>query len=279
MRYSLIATLTASLLFVGSTLAFSEDKAKESSGGDDLAAKTQNPVGAMYSLPFKFSFDYGADNGEATFLNVQPVLPVTVGDWNLINRVIMPLIYTDGMISGTPEIPNPIPGDGASGLGDINYSVFVSPADPDKVIWGVGPSLMMDTATDPELGSGKWSGGVTAVVLVQPKPWTVGLLGRQLWSFAGDDDRSSVNQLLLEPFINYNLDDGWYLISDMIITANWQAESSNQWTVPLGGGFGKMFEIGDQKMNTKLEAYYNVEKPTGAPDWSFAWTLQFLFPR
>ena len=85
--------------------------------------------------------------------------------------------------------------------------------------------------------------------------------------------------MLLEPFINYNLDGGWYLISDMIITANWEADSGNQWTVPLGGGFGKMFEIGSQKMNTKLEAYYNLDKPNGAPDWYFSWTLQFLFPR
>ena len=138
---------------------------------------------------------------------------------------------------------------------------------------------MMDTASDDQLGSGKWSTGPTAVILVQPKPWTLGLLGRQLWSFAGDSDRNSVSQMLLEPFINYNLEGGWYLISDMIITANWQADSGNQWTVPLGGGFGKMFAIGSQKMNTKLEAYYNVEKPDGAPDWAFSWTLQFLFPR
>jgi len=40
-----------------------------------------------------------------------------------------------------------------------------------------------------------------------------------------------------------------------------------------------MFEIGSQKMNTKLEAYYNVVKPNGAPDWFMSWTLQFLFPR
>ncbi len=264
------------MLLLNITVVYGQEQKQ---GGDDLAAKTQNPVGAMYSLPFKFSFDYGADNGEATFLNVQPVIPVTVGKWNFINRIIMPVIDTDGQISGTPEIPNPIAGNGATGLGDINYSVFVSPAEPGKVIWGVGPSLMMDTATDDQLGSGKWSLGPTAVILIQPKPWTLGLLGRQIWSFAGDSDRSSVNQLLLEPFVNYNLEGGWYLISDMIITANWAADSSNQWTVPLGGGFGKMFEIGKQKMNTKLEAYYNVEKPDGAPDWSFSWTLQFLFPR
>ncbi len=253
--------------------------AKSKGGGGDLAAKTQNPVGAMYSLPFKFTLDSGASDGEVFVLNIQPVIPVTVGNWNLINRVIVPLIDTPGGVSGTPEIPNPVGDDGATGLGDINYSVFVSPAEPGKIIWGIGPSLMMDTATEDELGSGKWSAGPTAVVLIQPKPWTIGLLGRQLWDFAGDSDRKSFNQLLLEPFINYNLDNGWYLISDMILTANWEADSSNTWTIPLGGGAGKMFAIGNQKMNTKLEAYYNVVKPDGAPDWSMSWTLQFLFPR
>ena len=275
--YIIIFTFLA-VLCAGQVLA-QEKKETNEGGGGDLAAKTQNPVGAMYSLPFKFTFDYGADNGEATFLNINPVIPVTVGDWNLINRVIVPLVDLDGTVTGTPEIPNPVPGDGASGLGDINYSLFVSPADPGKMIWGVGPSLMMDTATDEQLGSGKWSLGATAVILVQPKPWTIGLLGRQLWDVAGDDNRKSVNQLLMEPFINYNLSDGWYLLTDMIITANWQAESDNRWTIPLGGGMGKMFEIGGQKMNTKIEAYYNVEKPQGAPDWSLTWTLQFLFPR
>jgi hypothetical protein len=270
----MVFSLLAVALLMGSTAL-----ASEQSGDEDLAAKTQNPVGAMYSLPFKFAFDYGADNGEATFLNIQPVIPVTVGNWNLINRVIMPIIDTPGMVTGTPGIPNPVQGDGATGLGDINYSVFLSPAEPGKVIWGVGPSIMMDTASDDQLGSGKWSWGPTAVLLTQPKPWTLGLLGRQLWSFAGDSDRSVVSQMLLEPFINYNLDDGWYLITDMIITANWMAKSDNRWTVPLGGGFGKMFSIGSQKMNTKLEAYYNIEKPDGAPEWALNWTLQFLFPR
>ncbi|MBW1743595.1 MAG: hypothetical protein JRJ47_09240, partial [Deltaproteobacteria bacterium] len=253
MRYKFLLVVLLIVFSAGNAFG-QEDAAKpaeQAKGGDDLAAKTQNPVGAMYSLPFKFTFDYGAANGEATFLNIQPVIPVTVGNWNLINRVIVPIIDTPGLVTGTPEIPSPIPGDGATGLGDINYSVFVSPAEPGKVIWGVGPSLMMDTATDEQLGSGKWSAGPTVVVLVQPKPWTLGLLVRQLWSFSGDSERKDVNQLLLQPFINYNLAKGWYLITDTIITANWEADSDNRWTIPLGGGFGKMFAIGSQKMNTK----------------------------
>jgi hypothetical protein len=178
----------------------------EEKGGGDLRAAVQNPVGAMYSLPLKFTFDYGAPNGEASFLNIQPVIPITVGDWNFINRIIAPLIDTPGQVAGTPEIPNPPPGDGATGLGDINYSLFVSPAKPKGFIWGLGPSIMLPTATDKQLGSEKWSAGPTGVVLVQPKWGTYGGLVRQLWSFAGDDDRASVNQTLIEPFVNYNLD-------------------------------------------------------------------------
>jgi hypothetical protein len=233
----------------------------------------------MYSLPFKFTFDYGAPNGEASFLNIQPVIPITVGDWNYINRIIVPLIDTPGQVAGTPEIPNPPPGDGATGLGDINYSLFVSPAKPKGFIWGLGASIMLPTASDSQLGSEKWSAGPTGVVLVQPKWGTYGGLVRHLWSFAGDDDRASVNQTLFEPFLNYNLDKGWYLVTDLIILANWQADSSNRWTVPLGGGVGKLLKIGDQAINVRTEAYYNVEKPDSAPDWQWGFTVQFLFPK
>jgi hypothetical protein len=138
-------------------------------GGGDLRAAVQNPISSLYSLPFKFQFDYGADNGEASFLNIQPVLPVTIGDWNFVNRIIAPLIDTPGQVTGTPQMPTPIPGNGATGLGDINYSLFLSPVKSGKVIWGAGPSISLPTATDKQLGSEKWSAGPTAVFLTQPK--------------------------------------------------------------------------------------------------------------
>jgi hypothetical protein len=126
-------------------------------------------------------------------------------------------------------------------LGDINYSLYFSPVKYDQVIWGVGPSINLPTASDDQLGSGKWSAGFSAAALSQPKWGTVGGLVRQLWSFAGDDDRKKVNQTLIEPFLNYNLYDGWYLTTDLVITANWEADSDNRWTVPLGGGAGRLF--------------------------------------
>ena len=107
----------------------------------------------------------------------------------------------------------------------------------------------------------------------------MGFLARQLWSFAGDSDRADVNQFLVEPFVNYNLPKGWYLISDMVITSNWDAPSGQRWTVPVGGGVGKLLKIGHQMINLRTEAYYNVETPDAGPDWQWGFTIQFLFPR
>ncbi|MBT8355915.1 MAG: hypothetical protein KJO60_15425 [Desulfofustis sp.] len=253
--------------------------AESSEQGGDLRAAVQNPISSLISLPFKFTFDFGADNGDAQYVNIQPVIPISIGDWNIVNRLIVPIGGVDGPITGQANNPSTIPGNGAEGLADINYSAFLSPSEVGKLIWGVGASLSMPTASDDQLGSGKWSAGPTAVVLTQPGWGSVGLLARQLWSFAGDEDRRNVSQLLLEPFINYNLKGGWFLITDMIITANWEASSGNEWTVPMGAGFGRVFKIGNQPINSRLEAYYNVERPDGAPKWNLAFTIQFLFPK
>ena len=283
MRSEIILILLAMILAAGNGQAqeATDQLNPQAQGGEDLRSAVQNPVSSMISLPLKLTADFGAPNGSAYFFNVNPVIPVTVGDWNLISRALIPaLVSVDGFIAGTPSIPEGQPSDDRkTGLGDINYSLFFSPNKTKPFIWGVGPSITLPTATEDQLGSGKWSAGPTGVVLVQPGWGTYGLLLRQLWSFAGDDDRSEVNQMLIEPFVNYNLPGGWYLIADPIATVNWNASSGNKWTIPLGGGVGKLFKIGNQAINSRIEAYYNIEKPDGGPDWQTVFTFQFLFPK
>jgi hypothetical protein len=106
----------------------------------------------------------------------------------------------------------------------------------------------------------------------------VGALANQQWSFAGWGDRD-VSQLLIQPFVNYNLPDGLYLVSAPIITADWEASSGNQWTVPVGGGVGKLFRVDKLPINTQLQAFYNVERPHLAADWQLRFQFQFLFPK
>jgi hypothetical protein len=79
-----------------------------------------------------------------------------------------------------------------------------------------------------------------------------------VWSFAGQSTRPTVNQMTLQPFINYNMAGGWYLTSSPIITANWQAKGRDIWTVPVGGGIGRIFKIGKQPVNMQLQAFYRA---------------------
>jgi hypothetical protein len=50
--------------------------------------------------------------------------------------------------------------------------------------------------------------------------------------------------MLIPPFLNDNLPGGWFLTSSPSIPANWEADSDNRWTVPIGGGVGKVHRIG-----------------------------------
>jgi hypothetical protein len=79
--------------------------------------------------------------------------------------------------------------------------------------------------------------------------------------------------------VNYNLDDGWYLVSSPVITANWEENSDDRWTVPVGGGFGKIFHIGKQAINAQAQAFHYVESPELGPEQAIRFQIQFLFPK
>jgi hypothetical protein len=257
-----------------------------------LAAAAQNPIAALISVPFQNNTYFGAGpNHDKTYdvLNIQPVLPFTVGDWNIISRTIAPLIYVPSVRTGlgtatldedtTSASAGPAGIPETFGLGDINQTFYFSPAAPSPFIWGVGPSIDLPTATERFIGSGKLSVGPAAVGLIMPRPWVIGLLARQLFSIAGPSSRTDVNQTLLQPFVNYNLPDGWYLSSSPVITANWSADSSQRWSVPIGGGVGKIFKIANQPINASFQAFDYVEHPSFAPRWALRFQVQFLFPR
>ena len=72
----------------------------------------------------------------------------------------------------------------------------------------------------------------------------------------------------------------WYLTASPIITANWLAASNDRWTVPIGGGVGKLFKLGKLPVNTQLAAYCNVVTPQqGGAEWQLRFQAQFLFPK
>ena len=239
---------------------------------DDLAKATQNPLASMISLPFQnnTNFGIGPDDDTQNILNIQPVWPLSLNeDWNFITRTIIPVISQPGVAPGESR---------TNGLGDVTFTGWVSPKKSGKWIWGVGGALVLPTATDDALGNDKWSVGPSVVVLTMPGKWVIGSLVSNVWSVGGSGDQD-VNFFTWQYFVNYNMDNGWYLTSAPIITANWEADSDNTWTVPFGGGVGKIFRIGKQPLNAQVSAYYNVEKPASGADWQLRLQLQMLFPK
>lgn len=241
----------------------------------ELAKISQNPVGNLVSVPFQnnTNFNTGPRDGTQNVLNIQPVIPINVNsEWNIITRTIMPVITQPGFTPGQ---------DSTTGLGDIQFAAFLSPAQPKGLIWGVGAIAQMPTNSNNRLGNDNWGLGPTFVVLKLEKgnPWVYGALVNNIWSLSSNKQGGSYNNGLIQPFLNYNYSDGTYLTTSPIITANWKADNSERWTVPLGGGVGKIFHIGKLPVNTQLSAYYNVVKPDDAANWQLRVQVQFMFPK
>lgn len=237
-----------------------------------LAKASQNPVASLIQVPFEnnANFNAGPDDKVLNVMDIKPVIPVSLNkDWNLINRAIMPIISQPG-VDGTPMGRK-------NGLGDTTYQAFLSPAKPGKWIWGVGPQIQIPTHTDSRLGNNRWGAGPAAVVLTMPGHWVIGTLASQMWDItsSGHDD---ISMFVLQPFVNYNFGKGWYVTSAPVMTANWEAKGE-QWTVPLGGGFGRVMHIGKQAMNFKAAVYGNVIKPDQGSDYNVQLTATFMFPK
>jgi opacity protein-like surface antigen len=245
--------------------------AHEPAEDESLAQKSQNPIADLVSVPFQSNtnFNTGSFNRAQEVFNIQPVVPMHLtDDWTVISRTIVPLISQ----------PRPLFDSNTNGVGDITQSLFLTPAHPGPLIWGVGPVFTVPSASDPILGTGRVLFGPTAVFVTTPGHFVMGVLLNNQWSVGGDPLRPAVNAFLAQPFINYNMAHGWYLTSSPVITANWLAASGQQWTVPIGGGFGRIFKLGDQPVSANIAAYYNVARPTGTADWQLRASLSLLFP-
>jgi hypothetical protein len=250
--------------------------ARAEMSAEELAKLAQNPVGNLISLPFQnnTNFNVGPRDGTQDILNIQPVLPLKLDDdWNLITRTIMPLIWQPGFAPGE---------DTRFGLGDIQLSAFLSPSKPTDsgLIWGAGAIVQMPTDTN-DLGNKNWGLGPTGVVLhlKHGDPWVYGVLVNNVWALSNDKRGGAYNNGLMQPFVNYNFQGGLYLTTAPIVTVDWKADSDQAWTVPLGGGVGKIFHLGKLPVNSQLSAYYNVVHPDYGANWQLRAQVQLMFPK
>lgn len=239
---------------------------------DELAKQLSNPIASLISVPFQLNhdFDIGSENGSRTYVNVQPVVPVSIdANWNMISRTILPVVSQEDIAPGSGS---------QSGLGDVVQSLFFSPKalTASGWTWGVGPALLVPTATDDLLGSEKWAVGPTAVALKQTADgWTYGALVNHLSSFAGDDARVDVSATYLQPFLAKALGRGRTVSLNLESTYDWENE---QWTIPANIGYSKVTRMGDQLVSLQGGFRYYFEAPDSGPEWGLRFVFTLLYP-
>jgi len=235
---------------------------------DELAQQAANPIADLMSIPFQNNTDFGLGqySRSRNVLNVQPVVPLAQG--KLITRTIFPFVWLPDITAES--------GSFSSGLGDVLFTAFYVPSSGSLTL-GIGPVLELPTG-GASRGTQKWSVGPSGVALVQRGPWTLGVLANNVWSIAGDADRSAVSKGVLQYFIVYQLGNGWYVNSAPIIAVNWKAASGQRWVVPFGAGGGKLLFLGKLPVNLQSQVYYNAVKPDIGPDWQLRFQLQVLLP-
>jgi hypothetical protein len=263
------------LLLWGAYLLLASAAALAQTAPEELRTIARNPFADEFKLPFEedFTFSQGPYDRGANSLAIQPVIPLLItGDWLLVTRVVATAIaYQPNSLARSG---------GTTGLGDTTSSFFLTPAHTGKLIWGVGPAVLMPTATSNPLGAGKWGVGPTGAALVEPEWGSAGVLTQNIWSVAGDRNRSPVNQLQIEPMFSYNLPRAWYLTSNPTIVANWTQPTSDRWLLPIGGGAGRSFNIRKQAIDSNLTLYWNAVHPTSqfSPKWQLNLQFTLLFP-
>jgi hypothetical protein len=241
----------------------------------DQAKEAQNPIANLISVPLQnnTNLNVGPERGTLNVLNVQPIIPVSLGqDWSVITRTIVPVI------SESPLSPE---GSRINGIGDTLFSAFLSPRTSRGWIWGLGPAIQVPTHSNTVLGNNNWGLGPTFVVLhlEAGSPWVYGVLVNNVWSITGQPLRPCLRQRA-HAAVRQLQPRSWD-VSGLGANHHGELDHSRESAVDCAawGGIGQIVHWGKVPVNMQLSGYYNVAHPTEGPNWQVRTQIQFLFPK
>jgi hypothetical protein len=229
---------------------------------EEIDRQLNNPLSKTWALTFQDNFGTSEGdliNGTATsnVLFFQPLLPVPVGKGLMFSgRPVFPLVTVPNLDSSTGESQGH-----TTGFGDLQLMTLIGPDKSDGWVWGAGATFKFPTASDERLGQGKYQVGPAAMLINMDRPWIWGFLVQHWTSFAGDDERSEINFTDFQYIVRRTLPNAWSVGAGPSITYNHEAESGDQWTVPIGLGVTKTVRWGKMPVKLRAEAHYSVIRP------------------
>lgn len=269
MKHYLSKAFLIAMVIIGLTSAIMAQEESNETDAAELAKSTANPLANIISVPFQYNLNIGLGEYDRAqnIINIMPVVPLKLNDKiNLINRFIVPIIDQPDLTHESGS---------TFGIGDMNYSLFFTPAKTGKVIWGLGPAFNIPTRTSDLLGSPEFGIGPTFIVMTMPGNWAFGLTASNVWSY----ENSDLNSLFSQVFIVYTFPSALFVNFAPTITSNWNADDGEKWTIPLSFNLGKVKVFGKQPIKFILGGSYFAEKPTNGPDWQANFQMVLLFPK
>jgi len=237
----------------------------------ELARLKQNPVSGLRQVGVDMTVapDTPPAGRTAGAYSLQVVWPfrLPTPDYRLITYSILPVL----------QLPDATGTDTTVGLGNTLLNFFVTPATPGSMIWGVGPAVLLPTRSESVLGTDRVGLGPAVVLFHEAAKWSAGVVLQNVWSLGGSGT-DKVNVFSAQYLANYNLPQGWYLYSNSTVTSDWNISQGEQWTVPVGGGLGKILSIGKQSASASFQVFYNAIRPEFAPRWAGNIQFSLLFP-
>jgi hypothetical protein len=167
-----------------------------------------------------------------------------------------------------------LPG-GSTGFGDLRFVDIAVFDAGHKILVGAGPSFVFPSASEPTTGQGKWQAGPAVAVGFAPANWLIGVLAQNPISFAGKSDRADTNALFLQPFLTYQLGQGWFLRSQPQMAIDWKSGIK---VLPIDLGAGRTFRIGQQNVSLFVEPFWNVSQDRATPQYGVTFGASLLYP-
>ena len=264
------------------TVCAGDNQAEQSLADTDLAEldrQLNNPLTSIWSLTFQNNTSINTGdaldgNAYANNLFFQPFLPFEVGSEKgamVTLRPVFPLV-TQPTFDVDAQDHSRIQASGhETGLGDIQLLTLAGPNRGQGLVWGAGATFKFPSASEDELGQGKYQAGPAAMLFHMGKPWVVGLLYQHWRSFAGDSDREATNETNLQYIARRSLANAMSIGLGPTITIDWEAEPKNRLTFPVGLGVTKTTRWGGTPVKLRAELHYSVIRPE---DYGTEWNLR-----